>query len=213
VRLDELVNLLDGYNVAVVSDDAYGSILFVNYLLSAMCERDVLFVIYSEISANKLYKIINSLPPNQCIKHILNNAAIVKIGKNNEIKFGKLAAFIEDRGELGETALEIGRIIKEFGRTTFFFGFSLGMITCRTNDIVKAMDLLLSKANETMYFIISESSHLDFVANLFDVIIKISKTDILSFGNIYDIYVEHSIVPELELMPLYRMDESNLFEI
>ncbi len=209
--LEELVEVLKDCNTAIMADDAYGSILFVNYLISAMCEEEVTFVVYSETVSNKLGKILRYLQSNPCVKALIDSVSVVKIGKNNRIDFGKLVAFIEDRGNLVDMAVEAGRVIRELGKTTFIFGLNVGILSFKTNEVVRAMDELLSKFDKTTFFVITGTKHLDLIANLFDVVIRIEKLEIL--GNIYNVYVEHSVVPTLEHVPLYRMDESDLYEI
>ncbi len=214
----ELVRAFNGYSIAIVSDDAYGAVLFVSYLTSAMCleREDVIFVVYGESTCNRLQKITDSLRENNyCVNEFLRDVRVIKIGKTPEISFGKPVAFVEDNG-VQNVAAEVGRIIKNRfnGSTVFFFGFNVGMHIYNTSEIVRALEELFSWVDSTMYFVISSTTSLDLIANVFDIVVRISRIESFGMrpGNVYNVYVEHSIIEGVQQIPLYRLDEFNVVE-
>ncbi len=216
----ELVNALRGYSVAILSDDAYGAVLFVNHITSVMCgnSEDVVFVVYRESTCRKLYRIMLSLrEENRCIDKFFESVKVVKVGKTPETCFGELVAFVEDNENIVDVAAEIGRILRnKFPESTIvFFGFNLGIQIYEVSNIVRALEELFSRIRNTTYFVVSSREVTDLMANVFDVVVCISKIE--SFGmrpnNIYNVYIEHSIISRIQQMPLYRIDEMGLVEL
>ncbi len=220
MKLHELIDVIRENNVAILAEDAYGAVLFVNYLTSAMCGKneDFVFVILHETTCSRLQKILSSLSvENLCMDEFMKEARIIKVGKNDRVGFGKVLAYIEDREDIVDTAAEIGRIIRDKcpNSTVIFFGFNVGVYAYKTAEIVKALEELLSRVRNTMYFVISTTEPLDLIANVFDVVLYISKLESFSGmrPTVYNVYVEHSILHNLQQIPLYRIDEMGLVEL
>lgn len=221
MRMQELIDTFRGNNVAILTDDAYGAVLFVNYLTSAMCrnDEDFVFAIFHETTCSRLYKILTSLgSENLCVSELMKKVNVIKVGKNDNVGFGKLLAFIEDRGDIIDIAAEIGRIIRDKcpDSTIIFFGFNIGVYAYNAGKIVRALEELLSRVRNTMYFVISTTQPLDLIANVFDVVLCISKLESFSGmrpSNVYNVYVEHSIIHNLQQIPLYRIDEMCVIEL
>ncbi len=219
MKVSDLVKALNGYSVAILSDDAYGAVLFVNYITSATCRLDdTVFVVYKESTCRKLYRIMSSLRrENLCVDRFFNSVKVIKVGKNQNLSFGKLAAFVEDNGDIVDVAAEVGRIVRSTypGSTLFFFGINVGIHIYDSSSVVRALEELFSRIGNTSYFIFSATDAADLLANVFDVVLCVSKVE--SFGmrpyNVYDVFVEHSIVRDVLQRPLYRMDEIGLLEL
>ncbi len=184
--------------------------------------RKAILVVYSEIKCGKIEKVIKSKTSGE-LREVIGEIPVVKVGRTNKTGFGNLVAYIEESEDLNEVGRELGAILKKLNRNrdkvAVFAGFELISYLYSPVEIVRAMDeLFMHTPDMTKFFVFAgirkECSKL--INTLFDVVIRIQKSkdfDIMAYSRTYDVYVEQSLIGELQPAPLYRIDGEKLVNL
>ncbi len=222
MRPDEVVAMLEGTNTAVVADDEHSAATFFCNFVNRNMARKAILVVYSEIKCGKIEKVIKSKTSGE-LREVIGEIPVVKVGRTNKTGFGNLVAYIEESEDLNEVGRELGAILKKLNRNrdkvAVFAGFELISYLYSPVEIVRAMDeLFMHTPDMTKFFVFAgirkECSKL--INTLFDVVIRIQKSkdfDIMAYSRTYDVYVEQSLIGELQPAPLYRIDGEKLVNL
>lgn len=222
MRPEELMDILDGSNTAIVADDEYSAATFVCGLATQSLAEKTVIVVYSEIKCKKIEKLLSSKSYCVGINSVLGKIPVVKVGKTNRVGFGEVIAYVEERGDLKEMCGELGLILKRIQKSrdiAFFVGFDLVSYLYTPAEIVNGMEELLTHIpNMTKFFLLTRVRRecIPVITNLFDVMIRIKRSrgfDIMAYNRVYDVFVEHSIIRELPPLPLFRIDGEKIVNI
>ncbi len=222
MRPEDLIDILDGSNTAIVADDEYSAATFVCELATEELVKKTVMVVYSEIKCKKIEKLIASRAYCSRAADIMSRVPVVKVGKTNKAGFGEVVAYVEERGDLKEMCGEIGLILKRLYNDrsiAFFVGFDLVSYLYTPADIVAGMEELLTHIPDmTKFFLLTRMRRecMPVITNMFDVMIRIKRSrgfDIMAYNRVYDVFVEHSIIRELPPLPLFRIDGEKLVNI
>ncbi|AEA47196.1 hypothetical protein Arcve_1189 [Archaeoglobus veneficus SNP6] len=217
----ELLELLEHKRTAIVTDDDYSATTLLYYTIAPLVKEKLHLVVYSEIMCRKLGIVFDSIVRDEPrLKDVIDNLRVIKIGKKEEVAYGKLVAFVDESKDIHETVRELQRIMNrlEDNSIVVFLGSGLAIHKYGISTVVKATEELFSgiKSSLTELYFIPSPVSMNVIAKLFDVVIRVKRSedfDIMASARVYDVYVEHSILRELPPTPLYRIQDTELHEI
>ncbi|ADC65606.1 hypothetical protein Ferp_1455 [Ferroglobus placidus DSM 10642] len=196
--LDDVVSKLEGLRTLIVYDSKYvvRSLIF-GKIIPRYADKKLFIAVYSDSMMRRLGKTYESIPDAN-VKRILDRAAIIKVGLNERIPFGKLHAYVDIHSEWWEDLID--ELYEVGDALLIFHGFSLLPLVYGKEAWKYLMDIFDALPDEVT-FVNKIASNLyggevkQFMERFHDVILKIRwEEEFFPVGKTYWIGVEQSII-------------------
>ena len=200
--LDDVVSKLEGLRTLIVYDSKYVvRTLIFGKIIPQYADKRLFIAVYSDSMMRRLGKTYESIPDER-IKRILDEAAIIKIGLNENVPFGKLHAYVNIHSEWWDDLID--ELYKLGDSFLLFHGFSLLPIVYGNEAWKYLMDIFDALPDEITFVNKISSSLYDenvkrFMERFHDVILAVRREeDFFPVGRTYWIGVEQSIIFDIK---------------
>ena len=200
--LDDVVSKLEGLRTLIVYDSKYVvRTLIFGKIIPQYADKRLFIAVYSDSMMRRLGKTYESIPDER-IKRILDEAAIIKVGLNENIPFGKLHAYVNIHSEWWDDLID--ELYKLGDSFLLFHGFSLLPIIYGNEAWKYLMDIFDALPDEITFVNKISSSLYDenvkrFMERFHDVILAVRREeDFFPVGKTYWIGVEQSIIFDIK---------------
>jgi hypothetical protein len=204
----DIIPKLDGRRVRIVYDQTYPAISLVFcHILSEFKSKRLVIAVYTDTSCRKLREQYNFMVRhNPEVAEILDKANIFKIGKRENIPFGKLCEFIPE-DDLINNPNRFEDLIEQLrdDDLVLLLGFYLFPAIYGKDFIGKFLRLIdLLPENLTLISLtphgLYDNTTAKLVDRFFDVVLRIAREEepLVFEEEVYVISVEHSITREIE---------------
>ncbi len=200
--LDDVVSRLEGLRTLIVYDSKYVvRTLIFGKIIPQHADKRLFIAVYSDSMMRRLGKTYESIPDER-IKRILDDAAIIKVGLNENVPFGKLHAYVNIHSEWWDDLID--ELYKLGDSFLLFHGFSLLPIVYGNEAWKYLMDIFDALPDEITFVNKISSSLYDenvkrFMERFHDVILAVKREeDFFPVGRTYWIGVEQSIIFDIK---------------
>ncbi|WP_290899428.1 hypothetical protein [Ferroglobus sp.] len=200
--LDDVVSKLEGLRTLIVYDSKYVvRTLIFGKIIPQYADKRLFIAVYSDSMMRRLGKTYESIPDER-IKRILDEAAIIKVGLNENVPFGKLHAYVNIHSEWWDDLID--ELYKLGDSFLLFHGFSLLPIVYGNEAWKYLMDIFDALPDEITFVNKISSSLYDenvkrFMERFHDVILAVRREeDFFPVGRTYWIGVEQSIIFDIK---------------
>ncbi len=200
--LDDVVSRLEGLRTLIVYDSKYVvRTLIFGKIIPQYADKRLFIAVYSDSMMRRLGKTYESIPDER-IKRILDEAAIIKVGLNENVPFGKLHAYVNIHSEWWDDLID--ELYKLGDSFLLFHGFSLLPIVYGNEAWKYLMDIFDALPDEITFVNKISSSLYDenvkrFMERFHDVILAVRREeDFFPVGRTYWIGVEQSIIFDIK---------------
>ena len=216
--LDDVVSKLEGLRTLIVYDSKYVvRTLIFGKIIPQYADKRLFIAVYSDSMMRRLGKTYESIPDER-IKRILDEAAIIKVGLNENVPFGKLHAYVNIHSEWWDDLID--ELYKLGDSFLLFHGFSLLPIVYGNEAWKYLMDIFDALPDEITFVNKISSSLYDenvkrFMERFHDVILAVRREeDFFPVGKTYWIGVEQSIIFDIKPgYARYKLVRENLQKI